>query len=294
MELGVVFALLSAFAFAVNHILVRKATHQSEESFSAVAVSLLIGTPLICIIAGISGQWRELPNFSLHIILPLVGAGILNFVITRYLFFSGIRLIGANRTIAISKTDIIFSLLFGLVLLNEHITIYVAMGAFIIMFGAIIVSTDRSEKQAVKMQTKGLLMVLGSAVGIPIAVSLVRMAMAETDALYAATSISYVSALIVMVIILLTGKHLRTQLLNLPRRSFRIMCLVAVVVLAGQVFRYAALEYSPVSIVQPLIGATVPFVFFLSLAVNRNIEVFNWRVIIGIVLVAVGAFLIGH
>lgn len=293
MGLGIALAFLSAFAFAINHVLVRKATHQSEESFSIVAVSLLIGTPLICIIAGISGQWRELPNFSLHSILPLVGAGILNFVITRYLLFSGIRLIGANRTVAISKADVIFSLLFGSVMLNEHITIYVATGAFIIMLGTIIVSMDKSE-QVVKMRVKGLVMVLGAAVGIPIAVSLVRMAMAETDALYAAASISYVSALIVIVIMLMTGKQYRTQLLNLPRRRFRIMGLVSVFVLAGQVFRFAALRYSPVSVVQPLIGVTVPFVFFFSLAMNRNIEVFNWRVITGIVLVAVGAFLVGR
>lgn len=293
MGLGIVFAFVSAFAFAINHVLVRKATHKSEESFSVVAVSILIGTPLIWIIAGISGQWRELPNFSLHSILPLVGAGILNFVITRYLLFSGIRLIGANRTVAISKTDVIFSLLFGSVMLNEHVTIYVAAGAFIIMLGTIIVSMDKSG-QVVKMRVKGLVMVLGAAVGIPIAVSLVRMALAETDALYAAVSISYASALIVILIILITGKQHRKQLLNLPRKSFRIMCLVSVFVLAGQVFRFAALEYSPVSVVQPLIGVTVLFVFFLSLAMNRNIEVFNWRAITGIVLVAVGAFLVGR
>ena len=63
-------------------------------------------------------------------------------------------------------------------------------------------------------------------------------------------------------------------------------------VLAGQLFRYTALGYSPVSVVQPLIGTSVLFVLLLSFMVNRKIDVFNFRVIIGILVIVLGTFLI--
>jgi drug/metabolite transporter (DMT)-like permease len=45
-------------------------------------------------------------------------------------------------------------------------------------------------------------------------------------------------------------------------------------------------------VVQPLIGTVVVFTLILSWIVNRRIDIFNWKVIAGIVIVLAGTFLI--
>lgn len=55
---------------------------------------------------------------------------------------------------------------------------------------------------------------------------------------------------------------------------------------------YTALKYSPASVVTPIRGTQVLFVFFLSFLVNRRIEVFTWKIFIGIVVTVLGTFLL--
>ncbi len=56
MELGPIFAILAAATFAAPQIMIRRATHQSEESFTAMAVALLVGTPIFIFILPIAGE----------------------------------------------------------------------------------------------------------------------------------------------------------------------------------------------------------------------------------------------
>ena len=60
----------------------------------------------------------------------------------------------------------------------------------------------------------------------------------------------------------------------------------------GQMFRYLALSYSPVSVVVPLTTTAVLFVFFFSFLLNRKTEVFTWWVFTGMVAIVAGSFLL--
>jgi uncharacterized membrane protein len=60
----------------------------------------------------------------------------------------------------------------------------------------------------------------------------------------------------------------------------------------GQLFSYTALGYSPASMIAPLMSTQVLFVFLLSFLINRQIEVFTPKVILGLVATVTGTFLI--
>ena len=66
----------------------------------------------------------------------------------------------------------------------------------------------------------------------------------------------------------------------------------SVLVSIAQLCRNWALDYSTVSVVQPLVSVSTLITIFLSFAMNRRIELFTWRVILGALLIVGGVFLI--
>jgi len=290
MELGPVLALLSAAVFGGMGVLIRRGVYQSEESTTAAAISVFVGTPLFLFILPLTGDWSRLWSLSWQGFASLGIAGILHFVLGRYLLFNSIRLIGANKTVAIARANTLFAVIFGIAFLGEAVTILLILGVLSIIGGATLVSFER-EEGAFKLQTKGVLLVLGAALCVAIASVLIKSAMEEVGSPYVATFISYMAAFLLWTILLLQ-KGQRDQLFQLPRSSLFILSMAAILGLVGQLLRYAALNYSPVSIVQPLIGTLVIFTFFFSFMLNRKIDVFNWRVFLGIVVVLTGTFLL--
>jgi drug/metabolite transporter (DMT)-like permease len=290
-QLGFLFAILTAVCFAVPQVLVRRATYQSGESFTALAVSMLVGTPIFVVLVSAFGEWHNFVSFTASQYVLLAAAGLVHLIIARFLFFSSTRLIGANPTAAITRTSVIFSIIFGVAFLGESITGLQVVAALLIMVGAILTSTDIN-RNAFRISTRGLLMGLGTAVCSAGSATLIRPVMEKTDAIYAATFIMYLVAFVVLIIILAASHDYRERIIVQDSRSWGLLSIGAVFLVAGHLFRFSALERSPVSIVQPLIATIVIFVLLFSWLINRRIDVFNWRVTAGIAMVLGGVALI--
>jgi transporter family protein len=290
-ELGPVFAILSAASFAVTQILVRKATYQSEESFTPLAISMLVGTPIFLFLLALSGEWGELRSFTWQQYTLLSIAGLIHLMIARYLFFNSTRIIGANPTAAITRTSVIFSVIMGIVFLSESVTAQKIIAALLIMFGAILTTTEITHN-TFRISTRGLMMGLGTALCAAGSATLIRPVMVETDAIYAATFIMYVTAFIIIMVILFLRQQQRNHVIQQSRYTLLMLSIGAVFLVIGHIFRFSALQHSPVSVVQPIMATIVIFVLLFSWMVNRRIDVFNWRVIVGVVMVLAGVFLI--
>lgn len=291
MELGFIFAIITAAAFALSQVMVRRATYQSDESFTALVVSLLVGTPVFVILLTVSGEWPDFTSFTWQQYVLLGTAGLVHLIIARYLFFSSTRLIGANPTVAITRTSIVFSIVFGVVFLQESITWLQITGALVIMIGAILTNTEIT-RRTFRISTRGLLMGFGTAVCSAISATLIRPVMETTDAVYAATFIMYLAAFAVIILIVIFNGQLRGNVFRQDRRTLLILSISGVIMVAGHLFRFASLQRAQVSIVQPLIATMVVFVLLFSWIANRRIDVFNWRVLAGIVMVLLGVLFI--
>jgi len=237
------------------------------------------------------GEWHEFLSFTLTQYFLLAAAGLVHLIIARFLFFNATQIIGANPTAAITRTSVIFSVVFGVVFLGESITGLQVFAALLIMFGAILTTTEIS-RNAFRISTRGLLMSLGCALCSAGSATLIRPVMEKTDAIYAATFVMYLAAFIVLVVILLASGEYRHRIIRQDSRSWLLLSIVSVFLVLGHLFRFSALQRSPVSIVQPLVATIVLFVLLFSWLINRRIDVFNWRVIAGIVLVLGGVYLI--
>jgi len=251
---------------------------------------MLVGTPIFVVIVTLFGEWGEFLSFTWQQYVLLIAAGLIHLIIARYLFFNSTRIIGANPTVAITRTSVIFSVIMGFAFLGESVTVQKIIAALLIMLGAIMTTTEIT-RTTFRISTKGLLMGIGTALCASGSATLIRPVMEVTDAIYAATFIMYLTAFIIIVILLLLRQKQRSYVLKQSRHTFLILSIGAVFLVVGHLLRFSALHYSPVSVAQPIMASIVIFVLLFSWIVNRRIDVFNWRVIVGIALVLGGVFL---
>lgn len=291
MESAFLFAILTAALFALSQVIIRRATYGAGESFTALAMSLLIGTPIFIILLTITGEWPDFISFTWQQYMLLAAAGLVHLIIARYLFFNSTRIIGANPTVAITRTSIVFSVIFGIVFLGEAVTVLQGFAALIIMVGAILTNTEIT-RTTFRISTRGLLMGFGTAICSATSAALIRPVMTATDAVYAATFIMYLTAYVTILLILVFSRRQQGLVRGQDRRAFIIMAMNALILVGAHLCRFNALQYGQVSIVQPIIASMVVFVLLFSWLVNRRIDVFNWRVIAGIVMVLLGIYLI--
>ena len=298
MEKGLIFALFAAVSFAVNAVLVRKVASQTGESFTATAITVFIGIPFFAAWLSLSAEWSKLWSLSGQGFILLAAAGIIHFVIGRLLAYNSFRLIGANKGNAFLSTIPFYTVFCGVLFLNESITISLVFGVLCIAGGAALVTIERKSLSGEKQrgvsgtEFKGILTALGAALCWGITPVLIKPAVEEIGSPSVGAFVSYIAASIVMAFFFLRRQH-RQQMVQ-PRFFAALISLVisGIVLSMGQLFNYTALGHSPASMVAPLISTNVLFVYLLSFLINRNIEVFTLKVILGMVVMVIGAFLI--
>jgi len=291
MPIGPIFALLASLLFAGNLVTVTRGIHLGGKTGPASAITVFTGVLVYLLLLPITGAYRQLASASWQAITLLAVAGALNFSLSRYLFFSSIRIIGANRSISISRSDILFAAFFGIVFFQETITLPLVLGSLAIMLGATIVNLV-TEEGTYKFQLSGAILAVTASLCGATSSLLVKSAMKEVTSPLAATFVSYTAAAVVWLVIIIARRDQRVSLLTLNRRVLALFIITGVLLLTGHLLSYAALAISPVSVIQPLLGTVVLFTFLLSFLVNRRTEVFSWRMFTGILMVLAGIILV--
>jgi len=295
--IGLILALLSGFSFSLSNIFIRKGVHPSGEAFSLIPIFAFLGTVFFGIPLLISGEVEQLASLSWLGVSALAGAGILHFILGRISAYTGIRLIGANRTVPILTCSILIAALLGIFLLGEPLTISLVLAVLLVVGGIILISTrgnSKTEQSGMPrgFLVKGVLAALGGAICWGISPTLVKVGLKEVGSPLLATFVSYAASSIVIGVSLFSPRN-SEKLRRLTRPAVIPIIIAAVAVSVAQILRYWALNYSHVSLVEPLIGSMNSlFIFPLSFLINRQIEAFNLRIIMGAIAVVVGVSLI--
>ncbi|MFC2067167.1 DMT family transporter [Chloroflexota bacterium] len=292
MQIGPILAIMAAMSFAMGQVIVRRGVSRTGESFSAVLVGLFAGTFLFAFVLFFTGDWHKIWSLSLHGWILLAAAGIIHFACGRLLSYYAIKVIGANKASIIGRTNVLYAVTFGIVFLNEPVTSYLVVGVLCIIFGVTLVGLAKEEKSH-KLRGRGVIAELGAGLFMGTSPIFIKSAIGEIGSTLAATFISYLAASLVIATLLL-GKGQRAQLAQLNRFSLIILILGGTFFATGQLLRYTALSYSPVSVINPLACTVVIFVLTFSFLINRNLEVFTWKVFVGIASIVFGATLLFH
>jgi drug/metabolite transporter (DMT)-like permease len=294
MEIGLIIALISALSFSIGIVMVRRTAGEAGESFSVTALSIFIGIPFFAVALVISGEWNDLIHVSGKALGMLAAAGVIHFIIGRLLAYDSFRLIGANRSTPFIQTSPIYAIILSLVFLQEQPTGFIILGALFMLAGAYLITREKKsfsgevKKKFTRDEVKGILLALGAAICWGVTPVLIKPAVTEIGSSAAGTFIAYATATVIIGLLLLKKPRL-SNLKKLPfKKSLLPMCIAGLFTAFGQLMYFISLETSPANIIAPLMSIQILFIFFLSLLINRRMEIFSWKVVLGMLLTLVG------
>ena len=295
--IALIIAILAGFFLCLSSIIMRKGMYSSGESSTAVAISCFTGVLVFGCVILVTGEAKRLPTLSWPALAYLSGAGVLHFVFGRMVSYYGFRLIGANRGNPITNFQMVVSVLLGVTVLGEPLTINLVLATILILAGIMLVSrtvADDKEGNGLTRKTlwKGVFAVLAGALIWGVTPLLIKMGLREEVSSLTGAFISYASAaLIIGLLLFYPGNAARLR--KLSRSALNMLVVSSVILSAGQLLRYMAIDYGSVSLVTPILGSMASLVVFpLSFLISRKIEYFGPMAIIGAVLVTSGILLI--
>lgn len=297
--IGQSLALLSGLGFAGASVYMRQAVFRTKETPTSVFVSIILGTIVFSLMLGLSGNASQLTTASWQAMAALAGAGIVVFVLGRWLNYYSLKLIGANRGSPLLNSSTLVAVTLGITLMDEPFTLGLALGVCFIVTGVVLISIEKSDTSTPDSPTTKGDLLKGVAAGLSAGICygtgpvLVKVAIEEGNSPFTGLFVSYVTALILMTVPRLLSHNLG-ELITFYKKAMVPMSLGAISTCIAQLCRYLSLDYIAVSVVLPLNSSSSLFTIILSLLINRRIELFTWKIILGAILVVSGVFFISQ
>ena len=301
---GAFIALLSAFAFSMNGVLVRRGVVHATASQGAF-VTVLMGVPMFFVAALVAGQLLRIGDLPLEAFAYLTLAGVIHFVVGRYFNYQAIGAIGASRYRADPGAATALQHRVAYLFLGEGVSLGMATGIGLILLAPVIMverrvpvpatagaalpdAPQRAPATPQLRQAQGYLYAALSAIAYgtsPILIAPPWKA-SQVCPYWAASSPtqqprpSFSPAS--------SSPSQRVFIAALRPATFRVFFTAAVAIFLAQMFRFIALSLASVAVVSTMQRLSSVFTLFLTWLMNRNLEVITWRLILS-VLVSVAA-----
>ena len=287
-DFGIISSTIAAIIFALQAVILFKGV-KSANIYPGVLISLALGIPTFILLGIATGELSQIGQIKSEMMILILLTGIVHFIIGRTLIYNSTKLIGSNRVVPISSTSILTSVWLSTILLDEHITGIITIAIILIFFGIIILSLSqvknkRIEKNAFK---KGMILALLTVCTFTASTLLVRVTTSTTGLPVVNLLIAYIAAIILYSIPLSTKKY-RNTFRTLQKPELFCFILAGILINIAHTFRYIALEITEITVAQPILGTSPLFVVIFSYLINRKIEYFNRKLILGMVTILIG------
>ncbi len=320
--LGILYAALGAFTFALNNATMRR---------GVVTGSVLQGMALTVPIGGLSflamtiafGDLGQLPVIPAVAMAWLACQGVVHFVLGRYCNYRSNQLMGVNLAAPVIQLQVPFAMIMAVAMLHEAFTVLQAIGT-VLMLGGSFTTQSRSGKAkkataplsaavatsaaapegpaAAHAADKpvfqpqvfwGTIFAFGAAVFYGSSPLLAREAFLNAPGISttAAGCVAYAAALLVFALALLKPGSWQ-DIIAMKRENMPWFLAAAVLVAISQALVYASLAIAPLMVVTPILQLSLVFRLFLSQIINRDHEVMNAAVVLGAVAAVLGSILV--
>ncbi len=326
--LGVLYAALGAFTFALNNVAMRR---------GVVTGSVLQGMALTVPIGGLSflvmtiafGELHQLVVFPMAALTWLACQGVVHFVIGRYCNYKSNQLMGVNLTAPVVQLQVPFAMLLAVVMLHEKFTVLQAIGSALMLGGSFITqgnagkgkrkasapltaatpipTTVPSQEELPQAElaapipkpvfrprvVSGYIFGLGAAMCYGSSPLMAREAFLHAPGVSTAAGgcLAYAAATLFFLLILFKPGSW-ADIKSLKRENLPWFLSSAVLVAISQAFVYASLAVAPLMVVTPILQLSLVFRLFLSPLINRDHEVMNAAVVIGAFTAVLGSLLV--
>jgi drug/metabolite transporter (DMT)-like permease len=143
--LGVLYAALGAFTFALNNVAMRRGV-VTGSVLQGMALTVPIGGFSFLVMTIAFGQLGQLMVFPAVALAWLAGQGVLHFVLGRYCNYKSNQLMGVNLAAPVVQLQVAVAMMLAVAILHEKFTVLQVIGSAL-MFGGSFVTQTRSTKR---------------------------------------------------------------------------------------------------------------------------------------------------
>ena len=322
--LGILYAALGAFTFALNNVAMRRGV-VTGSVLQGMAMTVPIGGLSFLVMAVASGELGQLAVFPAAALAWLAGQGVVHFVLGRYCNYKSNQLMGVNLAAPVVQLQVAFAMMLAVATLHEKFTVLQGIGS-VLMLGGSFVTQTRSSKRRNNASTplpptmpttspsserepvtpgsaseppfqprvfSGYLFALGAAICYGASPLMARQAFlnAPGAGTAAAGCLAYAAATLFFSLVLFKPGS-RADIQRISRGNVPWFLSSAVLVAISQAFVYASLAVAPLMVVTPILQLSLVFRLFLSQLINRDYEVMNAAVLIGAFTAVLGSILV--
>ena len=295
---GLVCAVMSAVAFAANDTALRRGILFASV-YKSIIVTVPIGFPVFLLAITLTNSWPTFRDLDLTQFLFFGSAGIIHFIFGRYFGYKTIESLGATQAGPIVQLGLLISVFSSYHLFDEEITYIHIIAIFLIILAPMIIllghGGDKFTKSGIEMKYKaGFIWGLSCAICYGISPLLVKSGFSNYSLEIAilAGFISYISAIFFLILIMTLSRVRIGHIIGMDKSALKWFTITGFMGSSAQLLRYIALGLIPVSIVEPIHRTSVIFRVIFGFIINRNHEIINIRVLLGVALSIIGMYLL--
>ena len=277
-------ALLTAFSFATANIIVRQGLKYSTPT-TATLFSLTSHTILLCGAVFLTGG---IPKVVPIAVLAITITAILQPVM-RFCHYTGIDKIGASRAVTLRNTFPVLSVIIGITILHEDISIIGLIGTALVVMG-IILTSWKLEKRLTSSRLWYLLFPLTAALVTGVVHPIRRYALTISDEpLFFAALVGPIS-LICFIGYLALPTTTERPVWN--QKAFLPFAVAGLFETLGVLLMLIAFATGPVVIVSPITATTPIWTLLMAVIFLRDLERISASTVIGTLCVVAGVIAI--
>lgn len=281
--LGALLALISAFGWGTASVLV-KIGMRNKSAVTVNIIRLYITALFYACMFLLTGNYAEISSLNWRVLLIAFISGQFGFVIGDYFYFSALRLMGVSRTVPITSSYPLWTILWAWLFLGRSVNAQIIVGAFLVFLAIVIVRRGEIEEH---LDSKGFVFALLAPISWSIAITLLDFLSSQVSPLSLAGIRMIFAAFGISVFLPRYSKELR----EITQREVAILSGAALLgLIIGQYTFVKSVSLvgsqisAPVSAVNPIISS------LLAIAILK--EPPNTKIILGLILAVVGVILI--
>lgn len=276
-------ALLGAFFFACNQIIVRRLVDQA----SALTVTIMVNFWMSVVAIFLIPVTDEFEGNLYKALLFFMGVGFIGQALARYLAYFSNQVLGVSRTNTVVAGSPIGAALMGVFLLGEEPGFVVWGGIALVVVGLVLLTSDKSGE---RHPLRNYIFAFVAAAAFSVTPYLRKGGLLEMNA--AAMGV-IVSSIIANSTLLTTSRFLTpSQQFKFDKRIAWISIPAGIFAMAAALNFWTSLRDGPLTVIAPLIRMTPIFVLILSALLLRDRERITRRLVFATLIVVFGAILI--
>jgi uncharacterized membrane protein len=275
------FALLAAFGFGLNAVLVRKGMRES----SPVTATLVIAAVQVTILSVL--LLFDPPEFNWFAVMYFILAGFMAAILGRTMNYLSIDKLGVPISTSLTGTNPLFAMIIAVIFLEERVSILTILGSLLIVTGIALMSGWGEEKQ---LEARELVIPLASAFFYALS-SVVRKIGLNIlpETLFGAAVGAATSLLAYPILLRILGK---SGELRLSKNSIPWLIGGGIATSCAWIGMFTATQMGSVSVVSAIIGANPLFGLILSAWMLKETEKITKQIVAGSVLIVAAVIII--